>query len=179
MAEAQYRSLAHDTIRGAGDPKIKPNREEKEQIDRLVQSASDHLTAEETDLLYKFRYALTENKKALTKLMLSIDWNVEGEVAELPALLAQWKEKAPIDMSDALKLLGREKAFQSPIVRQYAIDTLQNASDEELFTYLLQLVQVVNDFFRNPPSPRRVFHFPPNDSSSRSSRPCDTNLTMT
>ena len=37
----------------------------------------------------------------------------------------------------------REKAFQNPIVRQYAIDTLQEAGDEMLLRYLLQLVQAL------------------------------------
>ena len=70
-------------------------------------AAGDHLTNDEMDLLYKFRYALTDNKKALAKLLLSINWSVESEVAQLPQLLALWKSKAPIDVSDALKLLGR------------------------------------------------------------------------
>lgn len=35
---------------------------------------------EEMDLLYRFRYYLTENKKALIKFLLSVDWNVESEV---------------------------------------------------------------------------------------------------
>ncbi len=39
--------------------------------------------------------------------------------------------------------LCREKSFQNPTVRQYAVDTLQSASDEELLTYLLQLVQAL------------------------------------
>lgn len=40
-------------------------------------------------------------------------------------------------------MLGGDKAFQNPTVRQYAVDTLQSASDDELHTYLLQLVQAL------------------------------------
>ena len=95
------------------------------------------------DLLYKFRHTLTENKRALVKLLLSVKWSSDGEVSELPLLLSQWKERAPIDVSDALKLLGREKAFQHPIVRRYAVETLESASDAHLLTYLLQLGQAL------------------------------------
>lgn len=143
LAEKQYRSLAHDKIRGAADPKIKPNLQEKEKLDRLIQMAADTLSEDDKDLLYKFRYALTDNKRALVKLLLSINWNVPSEVSELPTLLGMWKEKSPIELSDALKLLGREEAFQNPTVRMYAVDTLHAASDDELLTYLLQLVQAL------------------------------------
>lgn len=143
LAEKQYRSLAHDKIRGAADPKIKPNLQEKEKLDRLIQMAADTLSENDKDLLYKFRYALTDNKRALVKLLLSINWNVPSEISELPTLLGLWKEKSPIELSDALKLLGREEAFQNPTVRMYAVDTLHTANDDELLTYLLQLVQAL------------------------------------
>ena len=52
---------------------------------------------------------------------MSIDWSVDEEVAEVPTLLGLWKEKAPIDISDALKLLGGEKNFRRTVVRYYLI----------------------------------------------------------
>ena len=48
-----------------------------------------------------------------------------------------------MDVSEALKLLSGGKAFQSPLVRRYAVDVLRNASDEELLLLLLQLVQAL------------------------------------
>ena len=53
------------------------------------------------------------------------------------------KQKAPIDVADALKLLSGGEAFQSPLVRKYAVDVLRHASDEELHILLLQLVQAL------------------------------------
>ena len=143
--ESKYRKLAHDKFRGTGarDPSLKPNKEERERIEALLASPCDHLHIEDKDLLWTFRYSLTDNKKALTKLLLSVDWSVEQEVQQVPALLEQWKAKTSIDLSDALKLLGREKAFQHEIVRVFAVDTLRRASDDELQTYLLQLVQAL------------------------------------
>lgn len=62
---------------------------------------------EEKDLLWAFRHSLTDNRKALTKFLLSVDWSVEQEAQQVPALLEQWRSKAGVDISDALKLLGR------------------------------------------------------------------------
>ena len=42
-----------------------------------------------------------------------------------------------------MKLLSGGKAFQSPIVRSYAVDVLRKASDQELQVLLLQLVQAL------------------------------------
>ena len=67
----------------------------------------DHLKMEDKDLLWAFRFSLTDNKKALTKFLLSVDWAVEQEVEQVPGLLEQWRSKTTIDFSDALKLLGR------------------------------------------------------------------------
>lgn len=80
--------------------------------------------------------------RALTKLLLSVDWGVDSEVAQVEGLLAQWARQAPIDAPDALKLLGRERTFQAEVVRRFAVDALRRASDEELLAFLLQLVQV-------------------------------------
>lgn len=60
-------------------------------------------------LHYRFRYALTDNKHALTKFLLALNWDEESEVAELSLLLPMWREKAPIEFADALKLLTRYK----------------------------------------------------------------------
>jgi hypothetical protein len=46
-------------------------------------------------------------------------------------------------VADALKLLSGGEAFQSPLVRKYAVAVLSNASDEELHILLLQLVQAL------------------------------------
>lgn len=70
-------------------------------------------------------------------------------MAEVPALLALWNKNAPIDVADALKLLSKEKCFEHSFVREYAVSILRSASDDELLTFLLQLVQAL----RYEPSP--------------------------
>lgn len=79
----------------------------------------------------------------MTKLLLSVDWEVDSEVAQVDGLLAEWARRAPIDAPDALKLLGQKRTFQAEVVRRFAVDALRRASDEELLAFLLQLVQAL------------------------------------
>ena len=62
--EQKYRKLAHDQLRGLVDPELKPNRDERHKIDELVAGRQDHLKMEDRDLLWKFRYCLTDNKRS-------------------------------------------------------------------------------------------------------------------
>ena len=143
LSEQQYRCLAHEILRGKLDPSVKPSLEDKGKIDKILNAAGTHMEFQEMDLLYRYRYFLTENKKALIKFLLSVDCTVESEVEEIPILLSLWKKKTSIDISDALRLLGKEKIFQSLIVRQYAIEELRSATNDELLIFLLQLVQAL------------------------------------
>ncbi|OQR81388.1 phosphatidyl inositol kinase (PIK-A), partial [Thraustotheca clavata] len=145
-AERKYRKLARDILRGSIDPNLKPNREEKFAIDRLLSSSSDHLKNDEKDLLWKFRYMLIDNRKAIVKFLLSVDWMDDTEVTLTAELLQAWCE---IDVADALKLLGPRKEFRSDFVRNFAVSALDKAQNEELLDYLLQLVQALRYERRN------------------------------
>jgi hypothetical protein len=142
-AQDKYRILAHDLIRGLVDPGLKPDRAQRSRLERIVSSPSYYLTTDEKDLLWRFRFSLVDERRALTKFLLAVDWTVESEVVQAAELLEQWKKRSPIEVTDALKLLGRNVAFQTGLVRSYAIETLANAPDEELRLYLLQLVQAL------------------------------------
>ncbi|KAL7504035.1 hypothetical protein ACHAXN_001754 [Cyclotella atomus] len=139
----KYRILAHDLIRGLVDPGLKPDRIQRSRLERIINSPNHHLSTEEKDLLWKFRFSLVDNRRALTKFLLAVDWSVESEVVQAAELLEQWRKRSPIEVTDALKLLGRNVAFQTSLVRSYAIETLASSSDEELHLYLLQLVQAL------------------------------------
>ena len=141
--EDKYRTLAHEMLRGIVDPELKPNKAQKGMIDRILISPGHHLRREEKDLLWRFRFSLVDDRKALTKFLLCVDWSVESEVIQTTELLEQWRKRSAIDTTDALKLLGKHVAFQSKLVRSYAVDTLGSATDEEIVLYLLQLVQAL------------------------------------
>jgi hypothetical protein len=141
--EDKYRTLAHDLLRGLVDPALKPDRKQRDRLAAIIDSTSHHPTREEKDLLWRFRFSLVDNRRALTKFLLAVDWTVDGEVVQAAELLEQWRRRSPIEVSDALKLLGKHVAFQTNLVRSYAIDTLAAAPDSELRLYLLQLVQAL------------------------------------
>jgi len=141
--EDKYRTLAHDLLRGLVDPALKPDREQRNRLAHIIDSPSHHPTREEKDLLWRFRFSLVDNRRALTKFLLAVDWTVESEVVQAAELLEQWRKRSPIEVTDALKLLGKHVAFQTNLVRDYAIDTLAAAPDSELRLYLLQLVQAL------------------------------------
>lgn len=139
----KYRTLAHDLLRGLVDPALKPDRVQRDKLAAIIASPSHHPTREEKDLLWRFRFSLVDNRRALTKFLLAVDWTVESEVVQAAELLEQWRKRSPIEVTDALKLLGKQVAYQTNLVRAYAIDTLASAPDEELNLYLLQLVQAL------------------------------------
>jgi len=57
-----------------------------------------------------------DNRRALTKFLVAVDWTVESEVVQAAELLEQWRKRSPIEVTDALKLLGKHVAFQTSLV---------------------------------------------------------------
>lgn len=96
------------------------------------------LSNEEQDYVWKFRFYLSNQKKALAKFLKCVNWNQNGEVRQALSMMKIW---APMDVEDALELLSPN--FTHPAVRKYAISRLQQAPDEDLTLYLLQLVQAL------------------------------------
>ena len=99
---------------------------------------TQELSAEEKDLIWRFRYYLTRDKRALTKFVKSVNWRDVGEARQAVEILPKWTE---IDVDDALELLG--PTFDNAAVRAYAVDRLRKAGDDEILLYLLQLVQAM------------------------------------
>ena len=88
------------------------------------------LTSEEQDLVWKFRFYLTNQKQALTKFLKCVKWDVPHEEKQAIDLLRSW---SPVDVADALELLSPQ--FKNQTVRRYAITRLKQANDE-VRTYL-------------------------------------------
>lgn len=141
--EDKYRALARETTRALVDRDLKPNVDEARALAYIIASPSDEIAPADRELVWKFRYTLKGNATALPKFLLSVDWRVEAEVTQVRELLDEWRDRTPIDIAHALKLLGPEKAFQHDVVRSFAVDALRSATDEELIAYLLQLVQAL------------------------------------
>ncbi|KAH6604970.1 phosphatidylinositol kinase [Trichoderma cornu-damae] len=139
-AEAKHRRLFRSSHRhGILDRDLKPNAKVRDELNAIMSYPPTHiLTPEEADLVWKFRYHLTKDKRGLAKFVKSVNWNDQSESKQAIQVLSRWTE---IDVDDALGMLG--PSFDNPTVRSYAVNRLRKADDKELLLYLLQLVQAL------------------------------------
>ncbi|CAD7093767.1 unnamed protein product [Hermetia illucens] len=140
LVERKHHRLARSARSGLSDRDAKPTASERNTLHNIVYRypPTCNLTSEEQDLVWKFRFYLSTQKKALTKFLKCINWETGTEVRQALKLLAQW---SPMDVEDALELLS--PTFTHPEVRRYSISRLKQAPDEDLILYLLQLVQAL------------------------------------
>eukprot|EP00462_Mataza_sp_D1_P020946 CAMPEP_0175147654 /NCGR_PEP_ID=MMETSP0087-20121206/16121_1 /TAXON_ID=136419 /ORGANISM="Unknown Unknown, Strain D1" /LENGTH=820 /DNA_ID=CAMNT_0016432885 /DNA_START=12 /DNA_END=2474 /DNA_ORIENTATION=+ len=148
--ENKYHKLARSS-KGLTDSNLKPNIKERNEIHEIINDPVKHLKGEERQLLWRFRFSLTENKKALPKFLRCVDWKDNNETKQAEDLLKVW---APVDLADALQLLSKD--FTNSVVRQYAVTQLEAADEEDLSSYLLQLVQALR-YEEEYPSPLSKF----------------------
>jgi phosphatidylinositol 3-kinase len=136
--EKKHRKLARSVRRGLFDRNIKATTHEKRQIERiLAYPPTKVLSDDEKQFLWRFRYVLNSNPKALPKFLSSVDFEDAQQAQRAAAHLKRW---APISFTEALELFSSR--FQSaPMVRDYAIHRAMAASDDELLTFLMPLVQ--------------------------------------
>eukprot|EP00053_Salpingoeca_punica_P017396 m.167592 g.167592 ORF g.167592 m.167592 type:complete len:821 (+) comp17196_c0_seq2:270-2732(+) len=140
LVEDKHHKLTRCQRRGPSERELKPNpaiRDLLLQITRRVFTVP--LKPEEKDLIWLYRYYLRNDKKALTKFLRSVKFDEKEEACRAIDLMQKWE---PIDVDDALELLS--PSFQNPSVRAYALLQLEKADDDELLSYLLQLVQALN-----------------------------------
>lgn len=139
LVEAKHHKLARSLRSGGNTRELKPTSNVRDALNTiLAYPPTTALTTEEQDLIWKFRFYLSTQKKALTKFVKCVNWRVAGEERQALEMLTLW---APPDPEDALELLG--PAFTHPAVRRYSIGRLNQAPDDDLMLYLLQLVQAL------------------------------------
>ncbi|ODQ54993.1 phosphatidylinositol 3-kinase [Saitoella complicata NRRL Y-17804] len=143
--EVKHRRLTRSHRNGPMDRDMKPDAKTRDELNEIIKlPSSQELSGDEKDLLWKFRYFLTRDKRALTKFVKSVTWSDSTEARQAAELLPRWSS---IDVDDALELLG--PSFTNVAVRSYAVQRLQKSDDEEILLYLLQLVQALK--FENIP----------------------------
>ncbi|CRL02454.1 CLUMA_CG015121, isoform A [Clunio marinus] len=140
LVERKHHRLARSARSGLSDRDAKPTAHIRDQLHTVVYRypPTFQLSGEEQDLIWKYRFYLSTQKKALTKFLKCINWQTPTEVRQALNLLDLW---TPMDVEDALELLSPN--FQHPSVRRYAITRLKQAQDDDLLLYLLQLVQAL------------------------------------
>ncbi|KAK0655939.1 kinase-like domain-containing protein [Cercophora newfieldiana] len=152
-AESKHRRLVRSQHRnGILDKDLKPNAKVRDELNLIMSYSPTHtLSPEEKDLIWKFRYHLTRNKKALTKFVKSVNWQDLAESKQAVQVLGRWTD---IDVDDALELLG--PTFDNSSVRAFAVERLRKADNAELLLYLLQLVQALKYEHISPQSGHEV-----------------------
>ncbi|XP_057950017.1 phosphatidylinositol 3-kinase, root isoform [Malania oleifera] len=151
-SEHKQLKLARSLARGIIDKDLKPSSNERKSIQRILKYPPTRtLNGDERQLLWKFRFSLMSEKRALTKFLRCVEWSDLQEAKQALELMGKWEM---IDVCDALELLS--PVFESEEVRAYAVSVLERADDEELQCYLLQLVQALR-FERSDKS--RLSHF--------------------
>ncbi|KAF3837168.1 hypothetical protein F7725_004632, partial [Dissostichus mawsoni] len=139
LVESKHHKLARSLRSGPSDHDLKPNAATRDQLNIIVSyPPTKQLSSEEQDLVWKFRYYLTTQEKALTKFLKCVNWDLPQEAKQALEMLGKWR---PMDVEDSLELLSSQ--FSNPTVRRYAVTRLQQADDEDLLMYLLQLVQAL------------------------------------
>ncbi|XP_024518652.1 phosphatidylinositol 3-kinase VPS34 [Selaginella moellendorffii] len=168
--EVKHFKLARSISRLVIDPDLKPSSKEKRCATvrhwcffqtlcfcRVLMQVcnsppTQKLTSDDKMLLWKFRFYLSTDKKALTKFLRCVDWNDAQEAKQATELMHKWE---PVDIPDALELLSAD--FESEEVRAYAVEALRKKTTaEELQCYWLQLVQALQ-FERCDKSPLAYF----------------------
>ncbi|KAK4883725.1 hypothetical protein RN001_007044 [Aquatica leii] len=120
---SKHHKLARSLRSGYSDKDAKPNATVRDMLNTIVSyPPTKQLSNEEQDQKY----------------LKCVNWTQNNEVRQALQMLQVW---APMDIEDALELLSPN--FQHPTVRKYAISRLQQAPDEDLMLYLLQLVQAL------------------------------------
>ena len=157
LVEIKHHQLSRSARSGVSDRDLKPNSQIRDLLNTIVAyPPTKVMTAEEQDLIWKFRFYLMNQKKALTKFLKCVKWDSQSEAKQAIDLLFKWEL---MDIEDALELLSPQ--FTHPTVRKYAVSRLKNAPNEDLILYLLQLVQALKyenyDKFKNEVDKQKKF----------------------
>lgn len=122
-------------------PNTKMSEDEEKRFNELL--SKDQLSIisdEDKDFLWKWRLeCMKKNPDSLPKLIDSVKWHNRDETSQLYFLLGNWEQ---VKVETALELLDCK--YSDNFVRGYAVKWLdQSINDEQLYQYLLQLVQVL------------------------------------
>ncbi|CAE6473533.1 unnamed protein product [Rhizoctonia solani] len=138
--EDKHRRLVRGHRGGPLDRELKPDAKIRDELSAIINyPPTQLLSSEDKDLIWKFRFYLARDPRALTKFLKAVTWKDAGEVKQaVEVLLPMWTE---VGTADALELLGPSTSDSR--VRSFAVKQLKRAEDDELLLYLLQLVQAL------------------------------------
>ncbi|XP_052204901.1 phosphatidylinositol 3-kinase, root isoform isoform X2 [Diospyros lotus] len=112
-SEHKQLKLARSLTRGIIDRDLKPSSSERKSIQRILKYPPTRLlSGDERQLLWKFRFSLMSEKRALTKCLRCVEWSDVQEAKQAIELMGRWEI---IDVCDALELLS--PVFESEELR--------------------------------------------------------------
>ncbi|OHT01713.1 phosphatidylinositol 3-kinase catalytic subunit alpha, beta, delta [Tritrichomonas foetus] len=119
-----------------------PKDMDPEDAKRLIQLIKEdplyELTNEDKALLFQNRTVVCQFRELLPFTLLSINYSDPSQVVEIPNILKIWAKPKP---TEALALLDAK--FPDRNIREYAVQCLEEFTDNEIMLYLLQLVQAL------------------------------------
>lgn len=117
-----------------------PEKGDEQELARLIRIHPLYkLQDEEKGIVWKYRYYLHfSSQHSLPLIVKCINWMDQKMVEELHRLIAQWEIQDPL-----LSLELLDAGVTDTVVRTFAVDCLRQFNDEELVTYMLQLVQAL------------------------------------
>ena len=131
--------------RGEGGAAVRPGdyMTDAMELDRVAVIALGNtemsmLSPNDRRLFWKHRVTLTDNKRALLKLLKCAQWDQERQVRQLLELVPRWVD-APVE--DALEMLGAN--FMHAPIRALAVRSLRGTPDAELLCYLMPLTMAL------------------------------------
>uniref|UniRef100_A0A915PPY9 Phosphatidylinositol 3-kinase catalytic subunit type 3 n=1 Tax=Setaria digitata TaxID=48799 RepID=A0A915PPY9_9BILA len=139
ICELKHHMMTRTSRVGVIERELKPNASARDLLEKIIHLPPMHtINTEERDLIWKFRYYLRNNRKALLKFVRAVAWNKHEEAAYALILVKEW---SPLEASDALELLS--PTFRNIELRRYAVSRLSHAKPEQILLYLPQLVQAL------------------------------------
>lgn len=80
LVESKHHKLARSVRSGMSDKDAKPNASMRDMLNAIVSyPPTKQLSNEEQDLVWKFRFYLSNQKKALTKFLKCVNWSLTGQ----------------------------------------------------------------------------------------------------
>ncbi|GJN36589.1 hypothetical protein PR202_gb25465 [Eleusine coracana subsp. coracana] len=115
-SEHKQLKLARSLTRGIVDRDLKPSSNERKLLQTIIKFPPTRaLEVDEKQLVWKFRFSLMSEKKALTKFVRSVDWSDNQEAKQAIELIGKWET---IDVADALELLSPDFESDESVGRE-------------------------------------------------------------
>jgi hypothetical protein len=144
-AEAKYYKMARGS-KGLSSRDLKPSAAERLAMKAIFSDPNNNLSSEQKQLLWKFRFSLTDDPTALVKFLRCVDWTDVDESNQVGAiqsrmLLLSIITRLAFAIEHSLTLLFLLSYFSSPSVNHY-LSMLPNshASIPSCFRWLRRAV---------------------------------------